>query len=173
MMKLPLRLIFFLVTVLCASTVYAEVRIYLYSSADIAKAALTVGDVATVEGPADECGEIRKITVDDQIMRDCYIDRGELSRLLKEHEKRGFFIFGSAVRIRAAENTEKEKKETLPLMIRSGESVKVRIMRKNMTVEITGRALRDAKPGEQVTVKCRGRELTGTVNDNKTVTCEI
>ena len=166
------ELVFILSMVLCTSMASAEVRIYLYSSADISGDSLTVGDVASVEGPAGECGEIRKITLDDRLMSDCYIDRGELSRLLKEHERKGFLIFGSAVKVIIPENQDKLPKETIPV-IRNGESVKVRIIRKNMIIELTGRALRDARAGERVTVKCRSRQFTGMVGENRTVTCEI
>jgi hypothetical protein len=150
-----------------STALFADVQIYLYSSAVKGEEALKLKDIAHLDGSDDECAALEDLEISDVLFNDTYIDRRELSLFLRRYTESRFLICGSSVKIK------REKKPEAPRIVRSGEQVKIFVKRKNITIEIMGVSVKDAGIGERVTVRCGSREISGIVNSNRTVTCEI
>lgn len=161
-----MRLLLVICLVLFGSALYANVQIYLYSSVNKGEEKLKVKDIARVDGYGEERGLFEEIEIDDVILADTYIDRRELSLLLRKKTNGNFVIYGSSVKV--YESALRQEGAS----IKNGDRVKVLVKRKNITIELTGVAKKDAMNGEYVIVRCGKKELSGIVN-NKTVMCEL
>ena len=153
--------------VLFGSALFANVQIYLYSSVNKNEDKLRIKDIARVEGADDERSLCEEIEINDSILVDTYIDQRELSLLLRKKFKGNFVIYGSSVKVYEAASLFPQG-----VSIKNGELVKVLIKRKNITIELTGVALKDAADGSHAVVRCGKKEVSGIVN-NKTVVCEL
>lgn len=154
---------------LLTQAAFAEMQIYLFSTAQMTGEELRVKDIAFVDGTEEESGPVKEIALSDVMLRDTYIDRRELSLLLRKHDIKDFSIYGTAVKIVPAA----EQLAAQSPAIRSGDKVKVIVIRKNIKLELSGSALKDAEIGAKVVVRCGDKKISGIVKDSKTVTCEI
>ncbi|MCL2026143.1 MAG: flagella basal body P-ring formation protein FlgA [Leptospirales bacterium] len=154
--------------VLFGSAVFADVQIYLYSSVNKGEERLKIKDIARVEALNEERSLFEEIEIDDDaILMDTYIDRRELFLLLKEKTKSNFVIYGSSVKVFDGLSPPKER-----FSVKRGERIKVLVKKKDITIELTGVAIKDAADGSQITVRCGKKEINGIVS-NKTVICEL
>ena len=161
-----IKLLLSICLILSGNTLYAGVQIYLYSSVNKSEEKLKIKDIARVDGSDEERSLCEEIEIDDAILMDTYIDRRELSLLLREKLNNSFIIYGSSVKVYEAVSLQEGA------FIKNGERVKVLVKRKNITIELTGVAKKDAANGEHVIIRCGKKELSGIVN-NKTVMCEL
>jgi len=161
-----MKFLFITCLVLFGTASFADVQIYLYSSASKSEDKLKIKDIARVDGPDEERRLCEEIEIDDAILADAYIDRRELSLLFGEKLNSSFVIYGSSVRIYEAASRQGG------VSVKNGERIKVFVKRKNITIELTGVAKKDAADGECIVVRCGKKELSGIVK-NKTVTCEL
>ena len=165
--KIILSIVF---SLLAAPLAFAEMHIYMYSSAQMSTDELRVKDIAFVDGPEDECSSVREIVIGDILLTDTYVDRRELSLLLRKHGIENFFIYGSSAKVSSF--FAADISNSTPA-IKSGDKVKVVVTRKNIKLELTGSALKNANIGDRVVVRCGDKRISGTVKGQKTVMCEI
>ena len=162
-----MRLLLVICLVLSGNVLFANTQIYLYSSVIKGEEKLKIKDIAMVDGSDEERSLCEDTEITDSILADTYIDCGELSLLLRKKLRNSFIIYGSSVKVYEADSPQKKV-----LSIRNGEQVKVLVKKKNITIELTGVAVKDAADGARVVVKCGKKEISGIVN-NKTVMCEL
>ena len=145
----------------------ASARIYLYPRVE-GKADLSIGDIATVEGAADELETLAGLTINEELFSDGYLDSREIDGILRTTGIQ-CVIYGNAVRVVAASGDVELQVEELPL-IKRGDHVTVFASRGAIRIQVTGTALSDGMKGDDVSVRTRGRGiLSGRVLDRKTV----
>jgi len=162
-----MKLLFSMFFILSGSALFADVQIYLYSSVNKGEETLRIRDIARVEGFDEEQSLCEEIEINDAILADTYIDQRELSLLLRKKLKNSFIIYGTSVKVYEIASVPKGR-----AFIKNGERVKVLVKKKNITIELTGVAIKDAAEGSRIVVRCGKKEISGIVN-NKTVICEL
>ncbi len=154
--------------VLSQANSLADIRMYLFPRVEINlnnEDDLAIADIARIDGDNTDLTKICNIKVKSELYSDGYIDRKELSNLLSSNVNDLFFIYGNAIRVIDKDKFIEERAEFAynfieeEILVRRGERVSLVVIKRGISVELTGRVMKDGKKGEEITV--RMKPLTG------------
>ncbi|MCX8123286.1 MAG: flagella basal body P-ring formation protein FlgA [Spirochaetes bacterium] len=153
------------------SLLYADVVVYLKSTI-LAKEIVTVDDIAIVDG--DEAEAVKKVNITNDALKDGYITRNEVYQSLKNVVSGLAIVNGSAVKLVKPEVfliPDSSSKELSPilneLIVAKGDVVTVRLIKKSIVIEMTGKALQSGKTGDEIKISLfNGKTVIGKIGNN-------
>ncbi len=165
-MKQILLLIIFILTV--SSLAYADVVLYLKSNVAISHNC-TIGDIAVVDG--NDAETVKKIVLPDFFLNDGYITKKEVYDTIKESISDLIVIHGNAVKILKSEDSlicNDISNELSPaikeLNVTKGDIVTVKLIKKSIVIEVSGKALQSGKTGDDIKISLQnGKIVTGKI----------
>ena len=153
------KAIFTLLLCVCAvSAASADVKIFLYPRCE-GEGSILLSSAAWIEGDADETARLRALSIEKRFFKDGYLDRRELTQILKERFSGSYTIIGSSVRVSAPAAEEIDIEELAEQAVKKGDAVKVLVRRKGITLETHGIVTADALPGDEVAVEVGKKKM--------------
>jgi len=153
--------------------VFAEINVYIHSSAELKKEGMRVSDIASVDCSA-ESAAIRDVEISGAMYSDGYVDRAELLQLLKKHTDERINIYGSAARIFPASGEGRDDGKKTETAVKNGSQVKFTAMKNGIRIELTGTAMRDGAVGDVIPVKLRkNKTASGKITEDRKVELEL
>lgn len=135
-----------------AAAASADVKLFLYPRCE-GEGTLCVAAVAWVDGDAEDVAKVRAVRIDSKYFRDGFVDRSELTAILKRSAVEGFSIVGSSVRITKPDREKIDVEELAAQSVKRGDAVKVMVKGRGISVETRGTASADALPGDELVVE--------------------
>ncbi len=165
----------------------AEIKIILSGRCDIKspEAKLTLGDIASIECSAEDCAPLISKTIDEKYYNDGFIDKDEISEIVKSSNNDLLIIYGSAVRIIKDSNVPSINTlndiniKDLEIVVKKGDLATLTLMRNGISIEIYGKAMSDGRIGDIITVEvkltnaARAKLIKGKVSGRNQVEVEI
>ena len=136
----------------CAAA-YADVKLLLYPKCEADGASLPVSSIAWVDGDEDDAAKVRAIRIDAKFFKDGYVDRSEITAILKRAGVQEFSIVGSSVRVTKPDKTKVDLDELAEQSVKRGDAVKVLVKGHGISVETHGTVSADALPGDEIVVE--------------------
>lgn len=162
-------IIFFLV--FTSVSLYADVKIYLHSTHDAGSEEITLGEIASIEGPESLISDLKGINISKKIYLDGYIDRKEIVDIVSPLTSEQLYIYGSAVRV-VHQTIDDEQFDNVT--IKAGSQIKVVAVKKSIKVESYGTALDTGNEGNIINVKMKGQKIVkGRVVSKETVIVDL
>ncbi len=153
---------------------FADVHLYLFSTAQKTDQPLTINDIAMTEGSSADVEKIRHLIIPACLADDGYLDSREISGLLHKNGIENFTVQGTAVKTQKCKKADSiTSSDRKTAVIRKGDTVKIIIKRKNLSLTTTGKAASSASAGNRVTVRSHGKTVSGSVCSDGTVMCSI
>ncbi len=164
------RLFITTLILICSVDLFAVTRVFMFSRVHVDKKEVRLGDVARIEGEAAR--RLRALTVPDSVLHDNYIDRKEMSKILREELSGSFYLGGSGVKV--LRNSSSNEKHSLTGTVRRGNLIKIVVKNKNINLEVYGTVVRDSVIGSTVQVKLPGgRKISGLLVHRRRVLVEL
>jgi hypothetical protein len=167
-------------TILMAITalpLFADVKVFLYPRFETEETSVRVEEIAWVEGDAEQADKTRKITISSNIYRDGFIDSRELTSILKSAGVETFSIIGNSVRVTKPKVSKADRSKLDELAehaVRKGDIVTVVVKARKITLETHGKVMKDAVPGDEVTVDLdKKRSVKGCLKEDHRVEVRI
>lgn len=170
MNKKSLAVKFVLALIFClflSDVAFAEIKVYLLPKVKQGKAALALGDIASFEGDASAVMNAELLPVNSALLSDGYIDKREVTDILRHGTNDIFFVYGSAVRIMSESEYSAELQKAYE-PVKTGQEINVFVKRKSIVIELKGTALSEGAVGEQISVMLNQKHGKG-----KTIKCRL
>ncbi len=146
--------------ILCAGSVLGamEASIYLVPRVALGGGPLELRDIARIEVRDGDREALGAITIDGALYADGYVDRREISDLVKARFQGTVMIFGGGVAVAGARQVPEESRDSA-MAIRKGEKVRYSVHRGGVRIEINGVAMEDGVEGDEVRVKLHTNKI--------------
>lgn len=144
--------ILFVLALPCAAA-YADVKLFLYPRCEAEGGSLPMSSAAWIDGDEDDVARVRAIRIDGKFFKDGYVDRSELTAILKRAAVQDFSIIGSSVRVTKPDKAKVDLEELTEQSVKRGEAVKVMVKGHGISVETHGTVSADALPGDEIVVE--------------------
>ncbi len=158
------RVLFIFLTVLFIQVdSIADINMFLFQNVEINKIEddLALTDIARFDGNYSSTSKFCDIKIDKELYSDGYIDRKELSDLLRKNVDDLFFIYGSAIKV-----IEKNDDSDMHIeednyyfgeeyLVKRGDRVNLVVTKRGIKVELKGSVMEDGKKGDEITVRMK------------------
>ena len=151
-----------LFVILSASSLYGDVKIYLFPKINKIAGPVKLMDIARFEGLPVEFKKLGHIIIDRKIYSDGYIDRRELIKIIKERVDDTIFIYGNAVKISFSRDIIKGhndynfKNENYG--VKSGDRVRLVVVNRGIRLVVSGTAMEDGSIGDTISVRLKNKK---------------
>ncbi|HEY1407029.1 MAG TPA: flagella basal body P-ring formation protein FlgA [Spirochaetota bacterium] len=174
MMRTILACVLFLASV----PAFAELKVFLYPRYATNEKTVNLSEVAWIEGEGDDAVKARRTEISVKSFRGGFLDRREITRVLREKGLDDFQIIGNAVRIVPLDTTGDELDKLALHAVKKGDAVKLLVRSGKIILETNGVASADALPGDVIAVeiekgKNKKKTVKGTVHEEHTVEVKL
>jgi hypothetical protein len=162
-----LKRILFFIFILCFSlslpeSIYCLTRLYLYQSAVVSQKDLILADIAYIDCD-NNTEKIREIIVPSAQYSDNYIDRNEISKLIKINSDEIFFIYGNAVHVQKEadavdlSDTDYSTADEIKseYIIKKGDNIRFLLKKNKLSIEVAAVALKDGRIDDEIEVRIK------------------
>ncbi len=155
-----------------ASVCFADVDLYLYPRVERGEGGLVLSDIASIGADGETANLIGNVVIDARLHADGYLDRSDIMEALGEGGVGRIRIHGGGVRVvTRASSTDGTRP---PVAIRKGAAVRFQVVTGNVRVEVTGIAMHDGSPGDQIPVQLKGKTVSrGIIVNDRIVKLEL
>lgn len=149
------------------SSLFADVKLYLYPKIDKGGDTLIMKDIASIDCDPSADG-LKAIEIDSSLYRDGYLDKKEIMSILKANTDEIVLIYGNAVRIFSKSGNEEVNTDIDNLQIKIGQRISLRVRNKGITLELPGIVISKEDEGRGITVR-----LDKKFGNSRLVKCEL
>jgi hypothetical protein len=142
----------------CTPACFAELNLYLYPRVEYKAGSVSMSDIANIETDTGPAGRIEGIRIDESFFSDGYLDRKEITDILKGCFDGPFNIYGSGVRVVKAMGDAAVRDSRA--VVRKGAVVRFQVVNSVIRVELTGTAMGDGAVGDEIPVKLKGSAVS-------------
>jgi hypothetical protein len=141
------------VIILSGIPAMAGVKIFLYPRYQTGDKMVSVSEIAWVEGDGDDAVKIRRTEIPEKIFHDGFIDRRELTAVLRASGSGDYIIVGNAVRIMPPDTHDEDLAKMTAHAVKKGDAVKLIVKSGKISIETHGVATTDGLPGDLIQVE--------------------
>ena len=160
----------FLCILFISGNCLADVKVYLFPTAVMGKDGIKVEDIGKIEGPLEAIELLRGIRIEKGLCRDGFVGRKELHGFLRDHTGEEVHIYGNGVKVSIEKGDAEKVLNEEGRAIKSGDVLKLAIIRKGIRIEVDCTAGGDGTEGDTIPVRLKNnRTLKGTIINKRLV----
>jgi hypothetical protein len=139
------------------NTVYGEIKIFLRPKVNLVNN-LSLSDMAFIETDKNNIESLKKITIGSELYSDGYVDKKELSLLLKQYTDENIIIYGNAVRTFST-GQESDQSNIMDqdhiggVVLRKGDTVDVEVKKNGISIILKGTAIDEGRINDEIAVR--------------------
>jgi hypothetical protein len=142
---------------LCFAAESAEIRLFLQPKVTVEGNNLLLSDIASIEGNNSDIEQIKNINIEREIFSDGYIDKKEITFLLKKYTEDNFIIYGNAVHVLTNLQIDKTPLEQNDLILKKGDRVEIILNNKGVSLILKGIVVNEGRFNEEITVRIENK----------------
>jgi hypothetical protein len=145
------------IILLCFAAESAEIRLFLQPKVMTEGNNLLLSDIASIEGNCSNIEQIKNISIEREIFSDGYIDKKEITSLLKKYNEDNFIVYGNAVHVITNLQTDITSSEQNDLILKKGDRVEIILNNKGVSLILKGIVVNEGRINEEITVRIENK----------------